>query len=116
MDFGDILRMTPEQYDEYRREQRLYGTEALKRQHDEAVKEIDMHMRKQDMEERYADVFDTKTREEGLAYFREYYRCTQEDINVINAVYDAKEEQDKFDDAVLRGLRSVWGDEGSSAS
>jgi hypothetical protein len=109
MDFGDVLRMTPEQYDEYRREQRLYGTEALRRQHDAEVARADEQIRMQRMQEKYKDIFDTKVRKDALEHFQHFYRCTDTDIDTINAIYDEIEGQKAFDDAVGEGLKSVWG-------
>lgn len=111
-----ILRMSQEEIDDYFREQRLYGSEFLKRRHDAELAETNRQLRTERMQENYREVFDTKTREEALQFFKQNFRCTQEDIDTVNAIYDEIEGQQAFDDAVLKGLRSVWGDEGSSAS
>ncbi len=63
----------------------------------------------QRMTEKYSDVFNTKNREEGLEYFKTNYRCTQDDIGLINAIYDRKEEENAMCKAVGDGFKSVWG-------
>lgn len=105
-----ILRMPQEEIDDYFREKRLYGSEFLKKRRDAEVEKIDQQIRMQRMQENYKDIFDTKDRKGALEHFQHFYRCTDTDLDTVNAIYDEIEGQQAFDDAVLKGLQSVWGD------
>ena len=63
----------------------------------------------QRMQENYKDIFDTKDRKDALEHFQHFFRCTDTDIDTINAIYDEIEGQKVLDDAVGEGLKSVWG-------